>query len=95
MNYGLLTDVRDCPVAVSVHEGNTADSPTLMPEIKRLREGFGIEQLGGTTWQGKAAMRISVSNWQTSKQDVLRSAAAIAMAFQKVRGEKAGAPPAT
>ncbi len=41
--------------------------------------------LSGTTWQGKAAMRISVSNWQTSKPDVLRSAAAIAMAFQKVR----------
>jgi len=45
VNYGLLTDARGCPVAVSVHEGNVADSPTLMPEIKRLREGFGIEQL--------------------------------------------------
>ena len=45
VNYGLLTDVRGCPVAVSVHEGNVADSSTLMPEIKRLREGFGIEQL--------------------------------------------------
>jgi transposase len=28
-----------------VHEGNVADSKTLMPEIKRLREDFGIEQL--------------------------------------------------
>jgi hypothetical protein len=45
VNYGLLTDARGCPVAVSVHEGNVADSRTLMPEIKRLREGFGIEQL--------------------------------------------------
>ena len=45
VNYGLLTDARGCPVAVSVHEGNVADSQTLMPEIKRLREGFGIEQL--------------------------------------------------
>ena len=45
VNYGLLTDVRGCPVAVSVHEGNVADSQTLMPEIKRLRENFGIEQL--------------------------------------------------
>ena len=33
------------PVAVSVHEGNVADSQTLMPEVKRLREDFGIEQL--------------------------------------------------
>ncbi len=45
VNYGLLTDARGCPVAVSVHDGNVADSQTLMPEIKRLREDFGIEQL--------------------------------------------------
>jgi transposase len=45
VNYGLLTDARGCPVAVSVHEGNVADSQTLMPEVKRLRESFGIEQL--------------------------------------------------
>jgi transposase len=45
VNYGLLTDARGCPVAVSVHEGNVADSQTLMPEVKRLREDFGVEQL--------------------------------------------------
>jgi glutamate/tyrosine decarboxylase-like PLP-dependent enzyme len=33
--------------------------------------------LGGTTWQGKAAMRISVSNWSTTTEDVDRSVAAI------------------
>jgi transposase len=45
VNYGLLTDVRGCPVAVSVHEGNVADSTTFMPQVQRLREQFGIEQL--------------------------------------------------
>ncbi len=45
VNDGLLTDVRGCPVAVSVHEGNTADSRTFMPEVKRLREEFGIERM--------------------------------------------------
>ena len=45
VNYGLLTDARGCPVAVSVHEGNVTDSKTVMPEIKRLREDFGVEQL--------------------------------------------------
>ncbi len=45
VNYGLLTDARGCPVAVSVHEGNVADSTTFMPEVQRLRERFGIEQL--------------------------------------------------
>jgi glutamate/tyrosine decarboxylase-like PLP-dependent enzyme len=33
--------------------------------------------LGGTTWQGKGAMRISVSNWSTTTDDVDRSVAAI------------------
>ena len=45
VNYGLLTDARGCPVAVSVHEGNVADSATLIPEVQRLREQFGIKQL--------------------------------------------------
>ena len=45
VNYGLLTDARGCPVAVSVHEGNVADSATFMPEVQRLRERFGIKQL--------------------------------------------------
>jgi hypothetical protein len=45
VNYGVLTDARGCPVAVSVYAGNVADSQTLVPELKRLREQFGIEQL--------------------------------------------------
>ena len=45
VNYGLLTDARGCPVAVSVHEGNTADSRTFMPAVHKLREDFGIERL--------------------------------------------------
>jgi hypothetical protein len=45
VNYGLLTDARGCPVAVSVYEGNVADSQTLLPEVKRLRQHFGVEQL--------------------------------------------------
>src|SRR5438046_3187991 len=45
VNYGLLTDARGCPVAVSVYEGNVTDSLTLMPEVTRLREDFGVKQL--------------------------------------------------
>ena len=45
VNYGLLTDARGRPVAVSVHEGNTSDSRTFMPEVQRLRQDFGIEQM--------------------------------------------------
>jgi glutamate/tyrosine decarboxylase-like PLP-dependent enzyme len=33
--------------------------------------------MAGTTWHGLAAMRISVSNWATSDEDIVRSAEAI------------------
>lgn len=43
--YGLLTDVRGCPVAVSVVESNTADSLTVLPAVQRMRERFGLAQV--------------------------------------------------
>ena len=45
VNYGLLTDARGCPVAVSVFEGNTADPRTLLPQVEKARESFGIASL--------------------------------------------------
>jgi len=45
VNYGLLTTRGGCPVAISVYEGNTADVSTLMPQVKQLREQFGLERL--------------------------------------------------
>jgi len=45
VNYGLLTDHRGCPVSVSVHPGNTGDPSTLIPQVNRLKEQFGIEGL--------------------------------------------------
>jgi glutamate/tyrosine decarboxylase-like PLP-dependent enzyme len=42
--------------------------------------------LGGTTWQGRAAMRVSVSHWATSEDDIARSAAAIARVWNGIRG---------
>jgi glutamate/tyrosine decarboxylase-like PLP-dependent enzyme len=45
--------------------------------------------LGGTTWQGRAAMRVSVSNWATSEEDVARSAAAIARVWSALHAQMA------
>ena len=45
VNYGLLTDPRGCPVAVSVHDGNTSDCETFLPQVQRLQQDFGIERL--------------------------------------------------
>jgi transposase len=45
INYGLLTDHRGCPVALSVFEGQTADPKTLLPQVEKVRDRFGIHEL--------------------------------------------------
>lgn len=45
VNYGLLTDSRGCPVAVSVFKGNTGDPKTLMPQVEKVQSEFDIEHL--------------------------------------------------
>jgi glutamate/tyrosine decarboxylase-like PLP-dependent enzyme len=44
--------------------------------IQRV-QSEGVAWMGGTTWHGKAAMRISVSNWATTEDDIDRTAEAI------------------
>jgi len=43
-------------------------------------QASGEAWLGGTTWDGRRAIRVSVSNWQTSEDDVARAVAAFANA---------------
>ena len=45
--------------------------------------------LSGTTWRGRAAMRFSVSGWQTTEDDIDRSAAAILACLDEVDGRVA------
>ena len=45
VNWGLLTDERGCPVAVSVFEGNTGDPKALLPQVEKVRTTFGIDKL--------------------------------------------------
>jgi transposase len=45
VNYGLVTDRRGCPVAVSVHPGNTNDTKTFLPQVETIRGTFGIEEV--------------------------------------------------
>ena len=42
--------------------------------------------LSGTSWAGRAAMRVSVSGWQTTAEDIERSAAAILRCLATVDG---------
>jgi glutamate/tyrosine decarboxylase-like PLP-dependent enzyme len=45
--------------------------------VLALLQDDGTCWMSGTTWQGMAAVRISVSNWSTDADDVDRSVAAI------------------
>ncbi len=45
VNYGIMTDDRGCPVSVSVFEGNTADPKTLLPQVEKTKNNFGIDRL--------------------------------------------------
>src|SRR5450631_1846446 len=45
VNYGLMTTRQGCPISVSVYEGNTADTKTLMPQVSKLKESFGLERV--------------------------------------------------
>ena len=45
VNYGLLTDARGCPVAISAFPGNTMDSKTLLDQVERLQTTFGLDSV--------------------------------------------------
>ncbi|MFQ5381862.1 MAG: IS1634 family transposase [Dehalococcoidia bacterium] len=44
VNYGLLTNPRGVPVAVSVFKGNTGDPKTLVPQLTKLRKQFHLQR---------------------------------------------------
>jgi glutamate/tyrosine decarboxylase-like PLP-dependent enzyme len=60
------------------HDGRTRDV------VRRVQADGGL-WLGGTTWHGMAAMRISVSNWSTGDADVDQATAAILAAARTPR----------
>ncbi len=53
------------------------DSDERTREVIAAVQEDGTAWMGGTTWQGKAAMRISVSNWSTTEADADRTVEAI------------------
>jgi aromatic-L-amino-acid decarboxylase len=67
----VLNDVVINQVLVSF-----GDASQTQAVIRRVQEE-GTCWCGGTVWQGKTAMRISVSSWATTNADVDQSLAAI------------------
>ena len=69
--FQVLNDVVINQVMVSF------GSPDITQEVIRRLQLDGTCWCGGTVWQGKTAMRISVSSWATTDADVERSVAAM------------------
>lgn len=78
--FNILNEVILNQVLVSF-----GDSATTLAVIDKIQEDRTC-WCGGTTWQGKTAMRISVSSWATTKKDVELSLAAMI----KIAGEVIG-----
>jgi glutamate/tyrosine decarboxylase-like PLP-dependent enzyme len=66
---------------VLVSFGSDADTRAVIEHVQR----DGTCWCGGTEWHGRAAMRISVSSWATTAEDVDRSLAAIERAMSGTR----------
>lgn len=43
--YGVICDGDGCPVAVQVYPGNTNDTTTLMEQVDKVQDRFGLERL--------------------------------------------------
>jgi glutamate/tyrosine decarboxylase-like PLP-dependent enzyme len=78
--YEILNDVVINQVLVSFGSGE------LTREVMRRVQEDGTCWCGGTMWQGKTAMRISVSSWATTEEDVEQSLTAILRIARQVRG---------
>jgi glutamate/tyrosine decarboxylase-like PLP-dependent enzyme len=52
------------------------DDATTQKVVEEIQRG-GEAWLGGTVWHGRAAVRVSVSNWSTTEDDIDRLAAAL------------------
>ncbi len=77
VGYEILNDVVINQVLVSFGSAEATRSV-----IERLQRE-GTCWCGGTEWQGRVAMRISVSSWATTTEDVQASLAAIKIAAQR------------
>jgi glutamate/tyrosine decarboxylase-like PLP-dependent enzyme len=66
----ILNDVVLNQVLLRFEDDGTTDA------VLRHVQASGEAWMSGTTWDGRSAIRISVSNWRTSDEDVARTVAA-------------------
>jgi glutamate/tyrosine decarboxylase-like PLP-dependent enzyme len=73
----ILNDVVLNQVLVRFKDPSGVNDDEFTAEVIRRVQEDGTCWLGGTTWHGMHAMRISVSNWSTTEEDIDVSAEAI------------------
>ena len=76
INQGLVRFVDTRPGASEPDHDRRTDQ--VIAAINASGEAF----FGGTTWRGRRAMRVSVSGWQTTDEDVERVVKAVAGALR-------------
>jgi glutamate/tyrosine decarboxylase-like PLP-dependent enzyme len=77
----ILNEVVLNQVLVALDDGNGELTAEVISRVQEDRTCW----LAGTTWRGTPAIRVSFSNWSTSEDDVLRSAAVIRGAIESAR----------
>lgn len=78
----ILNDVSLNQVLVRFRPPAGADGAAHLRAVIERVQRDGVCWLSGTTWQGAAAMRISISGWSTTEEDIDRSAASILRAAE-------------
>ncbi|HEX7172643.1 MAG TPA: pyridoxal-dependent decarboxylase [Candidatus Limnocylindria bacterium] len=73
----ILNDVVLNQVLVRFHPRIGGDVDAHTRAVIHRVQADGVAWMGGTTWHGMAAMRVSVSNWSTTEADIERTAASI------------------
>jgi hypothetical protein len=77
--FAVLNDVVINQVLVSFGSNDATQ------KVIRAVQEDGTCWCGGTVWQGKSAMRVSVSSWATTEADVDRSLEAILRIARELR----------
>jgi glutamate/tyrosine decarboxylase-like PLP-dependent enzyme len=77
----ILNEVALNQVLVGFNDGDADLTAAVIARVQRE----GVCWVGGTTWQGRPAMRISVSGWNTREEDIDRSAESIVHALEPER----------
>ena len=84
INQGLVRFLDPSPGATEADHDRRTDE--VIARIAARGEAF----FGGTTWRGRRAMRVSVCNWQTSDETVVRAVSSVANLLGDERRRKDG-----